>query len=243
MVLKISYSISGFKMFKKTPYELPDVRVFIRMIRSGIKINEELYGQAYTSTVIKYALRAVAKLTGETPPQDIKTLEQLEDCLVSKLDALRAMYIIIWAQFVTIKKLEGSLGVGHRFLDMGIFKNVMENTKGKVRLVKHIGRDRDMRNVLSALHSAIFKMGVCPHEMGYKKNADGSIDVLYRNCYLQDGCQMSLDSNLNKRPDGRQVCGFSAYVCQYLKMATGRDWDYTITVFNKPICLTKCFMA
>nr|MDO8080509.1 hypothetical protein [Candidatus Freyarchaeota archaeon] len=229
--------ISGFKMFGKAPYEQVDSRVFTEVIIDGIRNEEKIYGPVFTATLIKYALRAVAKLTGEEPSKEIKTLDELAEYLISKSDKYPPYYIVIWAQFVTEKKLEGHLGAGERVMDIGISKRVMASD-GDLRseLIKG-----DLGNVILKFYQTVVELKIAPLEMGYKKNEDGTVDVLHRDCFLLDGCQLSLNASLSKRPDGRQVCGFAASACQYLRKATGHDWDYTVLVFDKPHCIAKCY--
>ncbi len=225
-------------MLKKAPYELADPRAFTEVIIDGIREEEKILGPVFTATLIKYALRAVAKLTGEETPEDIKTLDQLAEYLIPKADKYPPYYIVLWAQFVTEKKLEGHLGAGERVMDIGISKRVMASD-GDLRsdLI-----DVDLGYVISKFHETVVDMKIAPLEMGYKKNEDGTIDVLHRDCFLLDGCQLSLAADLSKRPDGRQVCGFAASTCQYFRKATGRDWNYIVLVFDKPYCIVKCFM-
>jgi hypothetical protein len=229
--------VADFKMFEKAPYEQPDSRGFTEVIIDGIKEEEKVLGKVFTATLIKYALRAAAKLSLEEPSKDIKTLDELAEYLVSKSDKYPPYYIVIWAQFVTENKLEGHLGAGERVMDMGISKKVLESDNDlRSELVKG-----DLGSVILKFYQNGVKLKIAPLEMGYKKNEDGTVDVLHRNCFLLDGCQLSLNSGLSKRPDGRQVCGFAAAECQYLRKATGHDWDYTLLLFDKPYCIARCF--
>lgn len=97
-------------------------------------------------------------------------------------------------------------------MDMGITQRVLESD-GDVRLKKI-----DIDSVLKTLHKTIVGMKVAPLEMGYKKNEDESIDILYRNCYFFDACQLALDEGLLKRQDGRQVW----YLCS--RMPLSQNW-------------------
>jgi len=234
--------MSYFKMFERAPYELHDPIAFTELIVSGIRGEEKIYGPIFTARIIKYVLHLISRQSGEDPPENIKTLDQMTKYLFSKKDKISVppCYAVIWAQFVTQKKLEGHLGAGERVMDLNIFKWVMESSSGEVRKVDS---NKNIDNVLPELRRPLVNLKIAPLEMGYKKNEDGSIDMLYRDCYLQDGCKFTLDAGLSKRPDGRQVCGFSAYVCQYLKMASGHEWDYTVLEFEKPNCIAKCFMV
>jgi len=232
----VSDFISDFKMFERTPYEQPDTRAITELVMRGVKEEEKVYGPVFTIKVIGYALRLVSKYSGEAPPEDIKTLDQLTEYLLSKKDKFPPHWAVLWAQFVTEKKLEGARGAGTRFMNMGITQRVLESD-GDVRLKKI-----DIDYVLKTLHKTIVGMKVAPLEMGYKKNEDESIDILYRNCYFLDACKLALDEGLLKRQDGRMVCSIFALVCHYLKIGTGYEWDYIISKFEKPNCIAKCFM-
>jgi hypothetical protein len=235
-IRKVSDSISDFKMFEKTPYEQPDIRAITELVMRGVKEEEKVYGPAFTAKLISYALRLLSKYSGEAPPEDIKTLEQLTEYLLTKKDKFPPHWALLWAQFVTEKKLEGARGAGTRFMNMGITKRVLESD-GDVRLKKI-----DIDHVLKTLHKTIVDMKVAPLEMGYKKNEDRSIDILYRNCYFSDACKLASEEGLLKRQDGRMACSIFGLVCHYLKIGTDYEWDYAITKFEKPICIAKCSM-
>lgn len=225
---------SGFIMLEKGTNELPDMKTFLDVFINGLKEEEKIYGDVLTRMIIKYVQRAVTKLTGEPPTEEFKTLDDAAAYLLSKSGKIRPDYIIIWAQFVTINKLEGALGVGEHVLDMGI-SNYIINKMGN----QLVGLEVD--SVILTARDTMLKMKIAPIEMGYRKNSDGSIDLLYKNCYLHDGCQMSLKTGLSKRADGRMVCGFSACICRLFEKATGEKWDYTVTFFEKPLCIVRCF--
>lgn len=57
----------------------------MRVGTEGLKRAVEIYGSEFESTFIKYALRGVAKLCGEEPASNVKTLDQLEEYLNSKV--------------------------------------------------------------------------------------------------------------------------------------------------------------
>lgn len=98
--------ISDFKMFEKAPYEQPDTRAITELVMSGVKEEEKVYGPVFTIKVIGYALRLVSKYSGEAPPEDINTLDQLTEYLLSKKDKFPPHWAVLWAQFVTEKSLK-----------------------------------------------------------------------------------------------------------------------------------------
>lgn len=228
----------GFKMFEKAPYDQADPRAITELVIRGAKDVEKIYGSAFTARVINYALHAVASQTGDKPSEDIKTLDQLADYLISKSQTLPSppYYIAFWAQYVTEKKLEGSLGAGYQVSKRGFAKGVMESD-GDVRA---LGFDVD--RILTRLRELAVKMKVAPIEFGYKKNEDGSLDILHGGCPYLEGCKQSVDQTLLHRPDGRISCGSSVFVCQFLKTATGYEWDHTVLEFGKPYCITRVAM-
>ncbi|MFB0560373.1 MAG: hypothetical protein ACETWM_03900 [Candidatus Lokiarchaeia archaeon] len=230
-----SFKISDFKMFEETTYELPDPRAFTEVIMRGVKAQEKIYGPVFSSKVINYATRLIAKQRGEEPPEDIIDLDQLTEYVISKSEKMPPYWVVLWAQFVTEKKFEGHRGAGTRFMEMGISESVMERWSGEVEKL-------DIDNVLSKLRQVMVEMKLAPRRKGYKKNEDGSIDVLYRDCFLLDGCLLALGEGLLRRADGRMVCGFFGTICRFFKEATGSEWDYTIHVFDKPNCIARCFM-
>lgn len=221
-------------MFKRAPYRLPDPRAVTELVMYGVKEGENFYGPSFTAKVIKYALIMLNRHTGESQPKDIKTLDQLTEHLLLKSKLMPPYYVVFWAMLVAEKKLEGCRGVGTRLMEKGIFKKVMENWNGKIKL--------NIKKALSKFNRTIVKMKVAPVEMGYKKNEDGSIDILIQNCYWLEGCKYIREMSLMSRPDGSTACDIFSLVCQVLREATGQVWDYTILDFCKPPCIARCFI-
>jgi hypothetical protein len=146
-------------------------------------------------------------------------------------------FLLLWAQFVTDKKFEGSLAVGTQIVYKGATKRATESERD-INVLQNIGVDQS----LAKLRQLAVDMKVAPREFGYRKNADGSVDVIHGGCHFYEGCQMSLEQGLLKRPDGRTACGTTVFVCQFLKISTKYEWDYTILEFGKSHCVVKCFM-
>ncbi len=222
-------------MLEAAPNLQPDMRAITQLITDGVKAQENVYGPVFTAKVIDYALRLVSKQIGEEKPEGITNLDQLAEYLLSKECKLPPHWILLWAVFKTEKKFEGYQGAGMRLMDMGISRKVMEST------IDLEGDLSDVGSVLSKLRRSTIEMKVAPLKMGYKENEDGSISVLHQDCYFLDACQLALNEGLLKRADGRMVCGVFSLVRQYLKRATGREWDYTISIFDKPNCVAKFF--
>ncbi|MEM3525818.1 MAG: hypothetical protein QXV37_00255, partial [Candidatus Jordarchaeaceae archaeon] len=84
-------------------------------------------------------------------------------------------------------------------------------------------------------------MKVAPPEFGYRKNADGSIDILYGHCPFFEGCEKSWEQNLARRRDGRIICGATLFVSQFLGLATNQEWDHALLEFDKTRCIARCF--
>lgn len=229
----------GYKMLEKAPYAQADPKACTELVFVGAKDVERLYGPAFTAEVIKYATKAVASKTGEEPPQDIKTLGQLTDYLVSVSGKLHTppYFLAHWALYVTEKKLEGSLGAGYRMATRGQFSKVL-STDGNEKL-----SEMDLDRVLAKMRKLAVDMKVAPLEFGYRKNKDGSIEIFHGGCAYLEGCRMSQSDALLHRPDGRMSCGNSAFVVQFLKASTGCEWDHTIVEFGKSYCITRLFIV
>lgn len=226
--------ISEYKMLDKAPYGNPDSRALTELIVRGIKAQEKIYGPVFSAKVIGYATRLIAKQKGEEPAQEIKDLDQLAEYLLSKLDKMPPYWVVLWAQFVTEKKLEGARGVGSRVMDIAMFEKLMGNV---VRGAENV----DIDGTLSDYRRIMLESKIAPRKMGYKKNYDGSLNILYQDCYFLDACNIALhDEDILKRRNGRMAYGFFGSVCLFLKKVTGSEWEYRIIVFEKPNCLARC---
>ncbi|WXG39227.1 MAG: hypothetical protein WED07_00070 [Candidatus Freyarchaeum deiterrae] len=230
---------SGFKMFERAPYKVPDSRAFTEAIIDGIRGEEKIYGPFFTTTLIKYCLKAVAKTTGENQSEDIKTLNQLTDYLLTKSNKLTMppYFLLLWAQFVTDQKFEGFQAVGTQLMYKGLTQRAAKSEDFEA-LLKNVNVDL----LLAKLRQLAVNIKVAPLEFGYKKNEDRTIDIIHGGCHFFEGCQKSSEQDLLTRPDGRMACGATVIVCQFLKMGTNHEWDYTILEFSEPHCVVKCFM-
>ncbi|MEM2145335.1 MAG: hypothetical protein QW279_08235 [Candidatus Jordarchaeaceae archaeon] len=227
--------ISDYKMLDEAPYESPDPKALTELIIRGVKAQEKIYGPVFSAKVIDYSTRLIAKQRGEEPVQDIKDLDQLAEYLLSKSDKMPPYWVVLWAQFVTEKKLEGGRGVGTRMMDTAMFEKMMEN-------VNSANKNVEIGELLSDYRRIMIERKIAPRKMGYKKNEDESINILYQDCYFLDACNIALhDEDILKRRNGRMACGFFGGVCLFLKKVTGSEWEYQILKFEKPNCLAKCF--
>ena len=92
--------LSEFKMFEKTPYEEPDPRALTEFHISIAKEAEKEYGAIFTNRFIEFALQFLTQKTGEEPPQNIETLDQLTEYLMSKVNLYPRPYCaVVYAQF------------------------------------------------------------------------------------------------------------------------------------------------
>jgi hypothetical protein len=229
--------LSDFKMFEKAPYDKLDTKNTLEINMRGAKEREKVYGPAFTTKFIKYALMAVTSQTKEAPPKDIKTLDQLTEYLLSKSEKLviPPYFAVLWAQFVTDQKFEGSLAAGIQLMYRGV-------TKGLAKSDGETGpQNIDIDQTLEAQRKLSVNMKVAPLEFGYKKNADGTVNVIHGGCFYFWGCKMGSEQGLLNRSDGRMFCGCSSWICQFLKKATSCEWDYTVLEFSEPHCMVRFF--
>lgn len=232
----VELKLLNFNMFEKAPYELPDVRPFIELAMKGVKEIEKVYGPVFITKYIEYALWFISKKLGEKNFGAINTLEQLVDYLVSISNKYPTPYCACtYAQIKTENLLQGQTGAGTRVESMRISKNIAE--AGKIN-----ARNLNLDEILSKIRQTGISIKAVPSEMGYKKNDDGSVDIVWPNCYLLDGCKLAFEEGLLKRPGGRLRCGLGEGICQLFKIFTGYEWDYELLEFNKPYCIHKCYV-
>nr|MDO8082944.1 hypothetical protein [Candidatus Freyarchaeota archaeon] len=228
--------ISSFKMFEKAPYELPDPKALMEAQMLGFRELEKLFGPVFLTRFIKHALQFIAQKIGETPPEDIKTLDQLAEYLLSKTNKYPlpncAFY---YAQIKTENELQGRTGAAYRVGEMGFHRRYVKSPNGEERTV-------DLDDIMSKLCQFAIGMKLRPKELGYKTNEDGSLDLILPNCFYKEVCRQAFDENLLKRLDGRMQCAMGSTLCQYFKLVTGYEWDYDCLEFDKPHCITRCFM-
>lgn len=236
-MLKLAgYKLSDFKMLEKAPYELPDTKLLTDLVIEGYKSVEKTFGPVYTTNFIKHALRFVKRKVGEEPTQEIKTLDQLKEYLVSLADKYRFPYCAaVYAQFNVENFFEGRIGaasmeVGHTFT-----KDVE-----KADSIEDLNIDID--GILEKYRKDTIQTMMAHHEMGYRKNGDGSIHIIYPTCYLKEACKLAYEEGLAKRRDGTIQCGIMQYNCQYLKLVTGYNWDFKLVEYFEPHCVAHCFM-
>jgi hypothetical protein len=230
------YKISDFKMFEKAPYELPDPQALMNAQLLGFREQEKLFGPVFVIRLIKHALQFIAQRIGEEPTPDIKTLEQMAEYLLSKTDKYPlpncAAY---YAEIKTENELQGQTGATYRVGDMGFHRKYVKRPNGEKRTV-------NLDDIMMNLYQFAIDMKLCPKEFGYKTNEDGSLDAIFPNCYYKDVCRQAFEENILTRADGRMQCAMGSTLCQYFKLVTGYEWDYDCLEFDKPHCVTKCYM-
>lgn len=229
--------ISDFKMFEKIPSTEPELRSYTALIVQGLGAEENIYGPVFATRLIKHASQYIAEKFGEKPPEDIKTLGQLGEYLIKLSEKHHTAYqTFLYAQFKTENELQGQTGAGTRIGSVGFYKGTEKKTNIEKRTV-------DLDNLLSTYRQTMIAMKVATQELGYKKNGDGSVDIMWPTCYFADICHFTFEEGLLKRPDGRMQCGHSAAMVQFFKLATSYDWDYDLLETYKPHCIARAYMV
>jgi hypothetical protein len=223
-----------FKMLEKAPYDLPDARVFLELIVSSSKDIEKTYGPVYITRFIKNVSRFLVQKIGEELPKDIKDMNQVKEHLVSISNKYPTPYCAaIYAALKTENELMGKSEIASRVGTKDAAKVVLKGPRSG-------GRKLDVDNILSRFRKDTIALKIAHHEMGYKENEDGSIDLLWKNCFLIDVCQLAHNEGLLKRSDGTQLCEQMVASCNYFKLLTGYEWDYKLLEFGKSHCVTRC---
>lgn len=231
------YKISGFKMFGEDLQELFNPRVYTELILGGIKGEERIYGPVFTARLVKYALEFIASKTGEKPPEDIKTLDQLKEYLFSKSDKYPSYLVVVYAQIEAENDFQGRTGAGTRIEMMSMTRSGLQKTGYKV-----VG-GLDIEFILSKIDQLAVQMKIVTYA-GHKKNEDGSLDMIIPACHVLEVCQLASYEGLLRRTDGRARCGvIGEFLCQGFKLATGYEWDYELLETYKPYCLVRFYMV
>mgnify|MGYP005839999005 FL=1 len=101
-------------------------------------------------------------------------------------------------------------------------------------------RKLDIDEILAKLRKLAVDLRIAPLEFGYRKNEDGSIDLIHGGCPYFEGCNSSWEVHFLENK-GRIVCGATVFVTQFLKIGTGQEWDHAILEFGEPRCIVRCF--
>lgn len=129
-------------------------------------------------------------------PDNIKNLDQLTEYLISVADKYPTSFCAFtYAQVKTENILQGQTGAGTRVESMRISRNIAKDGNFKIK-------DFDLDAIILKIWQTGVAMKIVPSEMGYKKNEDESIELLWPKCYLLDGCTLAFKEGLLKRPDG-----------------------------------------
>jgi hypothetical protein len=229
--------ISDFKMLEKPPYTKPLPKTSIELLIKGMIEEEKTYGPIYRDLLIKHALRFVAQKYGETPKEAIKTLDQLIGYLVSISDKHPgAANAAIYGGLKAESDLEGKSGAGIRVGLIGFSGNVKKKPSAKERNV-------DIDQLLETIQKTLIQLGLAHYELGYRKNEDESVDLIWPNCYLKDGCRLSHDEGATRRIIGGSQCVSCSGMCQLLKLLSSFQWDYELLEFDKPQCIARISMV
>jgi hypothetical protein len=228
--------ISDFKMFEKAPYKLPPPKDFTELAIKSLREEEKMYGPVFSVRLIKHAQWFVTQKIGEKPTKDIKELDQLAEYLISISYKYPTVYgAIPYAQYKTEKEFQGQTGAGTQVGAMGMSRGVLRSPSREKRNV-------NLDDLLSKYRQTTVGIGAATYELGYKKNEDESVDVVWPECYVKDGCRLAFNEGLLKRSVGGLQCGHSSVMCQLFKLLTGYEWDYKLLEFDKPYCIANCYM-
>jgi hypothetical protein len=224
-------------MFEKIPTTEPDIKSYTAVAVQAFKGEESVYGPVFTSLFIKHSSQYLAQKFGEKIPENIKTLDQLGEYLLALSKKHHNAYqTFYYGQFKTENELQGISGAGARIGSVDLLKG----TKKKPNVE---GRSVDLDNLLTTYRQTMIAMKLATHELGYKKNADGSVDIIWPTCYFNEVCQFTFEEGLLKRPDGRLQCAHSVAMAQFFKLATSYDWDYDLLETYKPHCIAHAYMV
>lgn len=230
-------NLSEFKLCEPAPYEQPDPKALTPLIIQTQRAVEKTYGPVFTLRFINYTLQCVAQKTGNETPNNIKTLDELGAYLISISDKYPTIYnLMTYAGAKTENDLQGRIGAGSRFGMIDVSRNIAKGSN----LVKE--RNVNLDDIVSKFRQAIVAPKLSSREMGYRKNEDRSVDILWPNCNFSEGCKLAFDAGLLKRPDGRQSCSSGSFLTQFFKLATGYEWDYDVLESYKPYCIHRCYM-
>jgi hypothetical protein len=226
----------GFKVFERPQNKQLVHRAVADMVLKGIKEEEKTYGPVFTARFVHNALSYLTPRIGEKPHEGIKDISQLMEYIASKEDRYPSPEcVVVYAQVKTENDFQGQTGAGTTIEQISMARQVLESHKVTERNV-------DVDKAFAVFSQILLAMKIHPDEWGYKRNADGSAEIMVRNCYFQDSCNQCLDEHLLKRPDGRQRCGTVGFICKSLKPVTGYEWDYEVVDAPRPLCTVKCYM-
>ncbi|MFB0561209.1 MAG: hypothetical protein ACETWM_08335 [Candidatus Lokiarchaeia archaeon] len=156
--------------------------------------------------------------------------------LLSKTDKyLIPSNAIEYAQVKAENDFQGQIGAAVRLGELSFHRTFAKNSSVRER-------NFDLDAIMSNLVQAAFEMKLSPKEFGYRTNENVSVDLFFPNCFIKDVSRQASDEELLKRPDGRFKCSTGSTMCQYLKVATGYEWDYDCLEFDKPHCISRCYM-
>ncbi len=226
---------AGFKFFESAPYEFPDPKGLIDANIVGLKTKESVYGPVYSKKVVKYALEFISEKTGERAAENVENLDQLAELLLSIASKYPTPYCaIVYADVRVEVELQGEVGAATRIGEMGYWRRTFTGDP--------MEKGVDVERILTDMRKVAVDLKLSPKDFGYKVNSDGTTDLLLPNCYYKDACRRAFSENILRRMDGRGQCPVVSSLCQYLKMASGYDWDYDLLEFDKPHCLSKIYM-
>lgn len=229
-------TVEDFKMLEKPPYDHPNPKKSLELALRAISEEEKTYGPVFREKYIEYALQFVSQRLGETPEKDIKTIDQLMEYLISIADKHpNVVNVILYAGLKAESYIMGRSGALTRVGLIGYFKNIEERPAEK--------RNMDIDQLLATYQQTTIQLEVAFCEIGYKKNADESIDIIWPNCHLKEGCRLAQEEGVATRVTGGLQCLASVGVCQMLKLLSGYEWDYELMEFDKPHCIARIYLT
>lgn len=191
----------------------------------------ETFGPVYRRFIVTYALKFASEALGESPPDGIEDLEQLNNYLLSKIEKYPKSYCaLIYGMSKADQLLQGGSGTA-RTASSAAIKRLLEELGILNQL---IGSTDDPYEALTKTEELFISINAgLPGGVKFQKLVDGNVCVIVSDCPFFEACEKMRFEGL-WRPDGTPECYLLTRSVVVAEIITGKKYDYRVEDLNPP---------
>jgi len=214
-----------------------DPDVLAAFIGGAVKVIDSLFGPAFTRMISRYALEFESQKTGEEPPENILSVDEVINYLKERRERYPKFYnSLIYGIAKTEKMFEGSTASGA--------KNLASNAIKK--MIEEVGLLNEVKGKIPNIYEALMRFieitkslkAASPQRI--VKESEKVILLEMEGCPWKDACE-AMEREGITRLTGDPECVVLIANSAGVSLVSGKPVDYKLEIFNEPNCKGRIF--